>query len=120
MSDLTWCSSSGGCCHIPPLLFRSRSCSSSPQANWLTLLWLCGMSLGLGPLVDTGRSLLRSPCHTHGCRAHPTDRLLELRHAIAGPGARFREGQREAIDAVVADRHGSSSCRDPGGASRPC
>jgi superfamily II DNA helicase RecQ len=32
-----------------------------------------------------------------------TDRPLELLHAIAGPGATFRPGQREAIDAVVAE-----------------
>ena len=31
-------------------------------------------------------------------------RPLELLHAIAGPEAEFRQGQREAIDAVVADR----------------
>ena len=33
-----------------------------------------------------------------------TDRPLELLHAIAGPEATFRQGQREAIDAVVAER----------------
>jgi ATP-dependent DNA helicase RecQ len=33
-----------------------------------------------------------------------TDRPLELLHAIAGRDASFRQGQREAIDAVVADR----------------
>ena len=32
------------------------------------------------------------------------DRPLELLHAIAGPEATFRPGQREAIDAVVAER----------------
>lgn len=33
-----------------------------------------------------------------------TDRPLELLHAIAGPDAAFRTGQREAIDAVVTER----------------
>jgi ATP-dependent DNA helicase RecQ len=33
-----------------------------------------------------------------------THRPLELLHAIAGPDADFRQGQREAIDAVVAER----------------
>jgi superfamily II DNA helicase RecQ len=33
-----------------------------------------------------------------------TDRPLELLHAIAGPDATFRAGQREAIEAVVAER----------------
>jgi ATP-dependent DNA helicase RecQ len=32
------------------------------------------------------------------------ERPLELLHAIAGPDATFRAGQREAIDAVVTDR----------------
>jgi ATP-dependent DNA helicase RecQ len=36
--------------------------------------------------------------------ADVTDRPLELLHAIAGPDAGFRHGQREAIDAVVAER----------------
>ena len=33
-----------------------------------------------------------------------TERPLELLHAIAGPDATFRPGQREAIDAVVVER----------------
>src|SRR4026209_677268 len=33
-----------------------------------------------------------------------TDRPLELLHAIAGPDASFRPGQREAIEAVVTER----------------
>ena len=33
-----------------------------------------------------------------------TDRPLELLHLIAGPEAAFRQGQREAIDAVVTER----------------
>ncbi|MBA3737623.1 MAG: DEAD/DEAH box helicase, partial [Actinobacteria bacterium] len=33
-----------------------------------------------------------------------TDRPLELLHAIAGPEATFRQGQLEAIDAVVTER----------------
>jgi ATP-dependent DNA helicase RecQ len=33
-----------------------------------------------------------------------TDRPVELLHAIAGPDAAYRPGQREAIDAVVTKR----------------
>ena len=33
-----------------------------------------------------------------------TDRPLELLHAIAGPDASFRQGQHEAIDAIVTER----------------
>ena len=36
--------------------------------------------------------------------ADVTDRPLELLQSIAGPDATFRQGQREAISAVVADR----------------
>ena len=36
--------------------------------------------------------------------ADVTERPLELLHAIAGPDAGFRSGQREAIDAVVTER----------------
>jgi ATP-dependent DNA helicase RecQ len=41
----------------------------------------------------------------HACTVHQvTDRHLELLHAITGPEAIFRQGQREAIDAAVTDR----------------
>ena len=53
---------------------------------------------------------MRRPPADHSCRLRSvrlravTDRPLELLHAIAGPVAGFRTGQREAIEAVVAER----------------
>ena len=49
----------------------------------------------------------------------PEADLDELLVRLLGPGATFREGQREAIEAVVDRRAGCSSCSGPGGARAP-